>query len=51
MGCFIGLLARDVLGWWLLGLCIIDNIEVTGNLEVNDKGKANTNKKLVKHKY
>lgn len=35
MGCFIGLLGGDVLGWWLLGLCITGNIKVAGNLEIN----------------
>ena len=35
MDCFVGLLAEDVLGWWLLDLRIIGGIEVAGSLEIN----------------
>ena len=35
MDCFVGLLAEDVLGWWLLDLCIVGGIEVAGSLEIN----------------
>ena len=35
MDYFISLLARCVLNWWLLDLCVFGSIEVIGSLEIN----------------
>ena len=38
MDCFVGLLAEDVLGWWLLDLRIVGGIEVAGILFITLTG-------------